>query len=578
MRFNFRTARNYDTAGGMRRRLVFNIVAFAVMFYAFFFLAGMCTAAFSNSHIPNEYREAANFDLTLNFIRGINPYALDVLEGDAPGCVFQYGPLFSLLVAGIHFILPFADIFVLHYIIALLCILAAAVMAAVIVRENTETLLPASCAFLFTIACTWRYGYVNAVPDTLGVTLLVLVFFVETRRRVYGKEYIEAALAVLLFYTKQYFVIVALSLFIYKLITDMKACIRLSVSGILLLVLSAAAVNYTCPLYFTYSLLIVHGVSGQSVAVSQPLVSNINLTGLSLAAASAKEDAGLPPTGWAFEALQLRSLISIFLFLFIGMLVGISRAFIQRTPNFAGSRLFVIHSMVAFAALLFLGQNDGAWLSYYLELLMPPVVIYSFISAEKNALDENSGRYLRLAFTVLLMFMVMYTTYRMDARLSYFRKSGEAKAVWDKGYAYCETYAKSGEILYRAPLGIKALEDGRYLYDNGHEMAIHQRFLDEYNRTVTYQKLFPYAGKLMQQHIDYRNGMREKVSVRGYSLVLKTATDEDAEEIVSRELLEGSGYVLLDSLDLDMGWDFCRVEFWVPADKDEPPLEATGTV
>ena len=97
MRFNFRSESNYDTAGGLRRRLVFNIVAFAVMFYTFFFIVGMCRAAFSGTDIPNEYREPANFDLTLTFIKGINPYSTEVLEGDVPGCVFQYGPAFSLL-------------------------------------------------------------------------------------------------------------------------------------------------------------------------------------------------------------------------------------------------------------------------------------------------------------------------------------------------------------------------------------------------------------------------------------------------------------------------------------------------
>ncbi|MBR1524943.1 MAG: hypothetical protein IJ641_10880 [Lachnospiraceae bacterium] len=577
MRFNPKADRFYDTAGGMRRRLVFNIVAFAVILYTVFFLSGICRAAFSSTHIPNEYREPANFDLTLAFIKGVNPYALDVLEEDAPGCVYQYGPLFSLIVAGIHFILSFMDIFVLHYIVALICVLAAALMAAVITHENTETLLPSVCVFLLTIVCTWRYGYVNAVPDTLGVTILVLIFFIETRKRIHGKEYIEAALAVALLYTKQYFVIIAASLFFYKLITDIRACVRLSISGILLLVGSVAVVNYTCPLYFTYTLLIVHGVSGQSVAVSRPLFSSIGLIGEALV--SPEEQAvQLPPTGWAFELLQLRSLISIFLFVFAGMIAGVVRAFATKTPRFNCSRLFVIHSGVAFMALLFLGQNDGAWLSYYLELLMPSVVIYSFISAERDALDDEIHRYFRWAYFALLMFMVMYTTYRVDSRLPYYEKSDEAMAVWEKAYNYCDAYAESGELLYRAPLGINALASGRYLYDNGHEMAIHQKFLDEYNATEFYQRIFPYAGRLMEQHIRYREEMRKKVTERKYSLVMKTATDEDAEEFVSAEALEGAGYVKLDTLGLEMGWVDYDVEFWVLAKSGEVPLEATGTV
>ena len=555
----------------MRRRLVFNIVAFAVMLYTLFFLTGICRSAFTGLHIPNEYREPANFDLTLTFIKGINPYAADVLEGNVPGCVYQYGPLFSLLTAGIHFIIPFADIFMLHYIIALICVLAAALMAAVIVHENTETLLPAACAFLFTVACTWRYGYINAVPDTMGVTLLVLIFFTETRRKLKGKEFIEAALAVLLLYTKQYFIIIALSLLIYKIVTDVRACLRLSVSGLALLAGSIYVINYTCPLYFTYTLLIVHGVSGQSVAASHPLFSSIGIT------AVAAPDR-IPSTGMAFEFLQLRSLLSIFLFVFAGMLAGVVKAFVRRTPAFNCSRLFVIHSLVAFAALIYLGQNDGAWLSYYLELLMPPVVIYSLISSEKDALDEGSEALFRWGYSALLMFIVMYTAYRIDARLPYYEKSSGTLQAWEKAEKYCDAYAEYGDILYRAPLGINALAAGRYLYDNGHEMAIHQRFLDEYNSTGFYRRLFPYGGRLMEQHLKYREEMRRKVSEREYSLVLKTATDEDAEEIISAAGLEKAGYMKLDTISLDMGWTFYDVEFWVVGEDGDLPLEATGTV
>lgn len=569
MRFNPKSDRAFEEAGGMRRRLVLNIIAFAVILYTFFFLVSICKAAITGCHIPNEYREPANFDLTLTFINGVNPYALDTLSNDVPACVFQYGPLFSLLVAGGHYMLPFVDIFVLHYAVALICVLAAAIMAAIIAHENTVTLLPPACVFLFTIACTWRYGYINAVPDTLGVTLLVLIFFIETRSGLPGKDYIEAALSVALLYTKQYFIIIAFSLFVYKLITDKRAWVKLSVSGILMLTVSMVVVNMTCPLYFTYTVLIVHGVSGQSVAAAHPLFSSIFLP-LANAGESANQ---LPATGWAFEILQLKSLTGIFIFAFAGMLEGIVRAFIQKTPRFNSSRLFVIHSGVAFSALLFLGQNDGAWLSYYLQLLMPSVIIYAFISMEKEVLDKEQQTSLKGAYMMLMILMVMYTTYRVDSRLAYFEKSEAALLEWDKAYRYCDAYASGGEILYRAPLGINALSRDRYLYDNGHEMAIHQRFLDEYNATAFYQRLFPYGGELMEQHLRYRDMMKNKVLDGGYSLVMTTATDG---ELITGKDLEDGGYVRLDTLNLDMGWATYDVEFWIRADGNKPSFATEG--
>ncbi len=578
MKFSFGSDRAHKEAGGIRRRLVLNSIAIAVLLYTLFFIISIFRISFIDRHIPNEYREPANFDLTMAFIKGINPYALETLNSDVPACVFQYGPLFSLITAGIYLIIPFADIFFLHYFLAFLCIMAAALMASVIVYENTQTWLPPVCVFLFTMACTWRYGYINAVPDTLGVTLLVLIFFIETRSSIHGKEYLEAAIAVALLYTKQYFIIIALSLFIYKLITDKKAWIKLSLSGIFILSVSVVIMNIICPLYFTYTLLIVHGVSGQSVAASHPLFSSIVLPGsanisISVAGQVSKEMDSVPSTGWAYEMIQIKSLLSIFFFVFLGMITGVAKAFSQKSPRFNSSRLFVIHSCVAFLALLYLGQNDGAWLSYYLQLLMPSVIVYSFISIEKDVLDEGIKKSYKWVYTILLIFMVMYTTYRVDSRLPYFEKSEENMKNWDKAYRYCDSYASSGEILYRAPLGINALANNRYLYDNGHEMAIHQRFLDEYEQSKFYQKLFPYGGKLMEQHIRYRNLMKEKVMSQEYSLVLTTATDGD---IVSAEDLKSCGYVVLDTIPLDMGWAVYDVDFWVLSDGEKPSFVTEG--
>ena len=64
MRFNFfGTKKVFDTAGGMRRRLIFNVVAAAVVFYSVFFVIHIAVFALTGIQIPNEYREAANVDL-----------------------------------------------------------------------------------------------------------------------------------------------------------------------------------------------------------------------------------------------------------------------------------------------------------------------------------------------------------------------------------------------------------------------------------------------------------------------------------------------------------------------------------
>ncbi|MCR5748309.1 MAG: glycosyltransferase family 39 protein [Lachnospiraceae bacterium] len=560
MRFNFfRSQSILNTAGGVRRRLIFNIVAAAVLFYTVFFVIHILGSMLSGIHIPNEYREAANVDLTLSIIKGVNPYSSEGLQEVHPRLVFQYGPLFSLLAAGIHFLLPFIDIVVLHYIIALICVGLGAAMSLRIVRENTRTWLPGMAVFLFTIVCTWRYGYINAVPDTLAVTLLILIFYVETREHIKGKEIIEALISVALFYTKQYFVIIALSLFIYKLIVDKRACIRLTISGLAFLASSIAAVQFFCPLYFTYTLLVVHGVSGQSTGAAAPVFSYIGTGALSTAIASTEYNE--PPSGWAFEWQQLKSLGGIFIFIFAGMVIGVIRAFKNRIPTFGGSRLFVIHTGVASLALLYLGQNDGAWLSYYLQLLMPSVIIYSFIAIEKVCFDDSIKSSYIIAAMGLFMFMVMFTMYRCDERLPVYDRSEISLSDWDRVYGYCDKYGAEGDVLYIAPLGFNALLNDRYLYDNGHEMAINEDFYEEYRNSDFYRKVFPQAGALMKKHLDYRDEMRERIRRQEYRLV--TAVP-GYETIADTTLLKQSGYELADTVTLDMGRTSYEVEFWIP--------------
>ena len=43
------------------------------------------------------------------------------------------------MTAGVHFIIPFVDVFELHYFIAFICILTAAVMAAAIAYEKSDS-------------------------------------------------------------------------------------------------------------------------------------------------------------------------------------------------------------------------------------------------------------------------------------------------------------------------------------------------------------------------------------------------------------------------------------------------------
>ena len=171
-----------------RKNLIYNLMAIPILVYTVYLLFTIASTTFVDDKYPNEYREAVNIQLTEAFMQGENPYSLDNLKAEQPGVFYLYGPVYSLFTAGIGMVIP-VDIFLLHYIVTLSAMLLSAGLVAIMVGEHTKTITAPAFAFLLIILCHWRYGYVNAIPDSfalcLSIIILFLQYFVKPLRRIF---------------------------------------------------------------------------------------------------------------------------------------------------------------------------------------------------------------------------------------------------------------------------------------------------------------------------------------------------------------------------------------------------------
>ena len=568
---NDRAAAGYESIRQFfsKRINIINLLAIPLIAYTVFLLYRIISASFTNIAIPNEYREAANIELTKAFIHGINPYSLEGLKADTPGIVYVYGPLYSLVTAFVSMFVHI-DLIVLHYIVTLISMLVAAVLTAEMIREHTRTVTAPAAGFLFVIICTWRYGYINAVPDSFALMLFILTIFIETRK-FKNKEIISALLTVAIFFTKQYFVIIFPIILVYTFISDKDSFKRYALYTALSGAIAVLAVSITCPLYWTYTIYFAHGPWGltheqinDAFGKSESSLADTTADAAAAvnAALSASAENTDPKTGFGYEILQLRTLAGTFLFIFAGAALGIIDALKKHFCNISDFMKFlIINIVISSAALIYLGRNDGAWLSYYLQLLMPSVIMLSVIYTE-NAILSAADKMRKYAYMLLFVLMLFFTIFRTDRRLSVYNLSEQERASWEEAYSILNTYCKKGEVYYSPLLAFNAISNDQYFYNNGHSMVITGWFKGEWEALKWEQKLFPYADEVMTENCKYQDKIIEKAADGEYSLITCiVGMDDDKGRMGADEISQGP-YEQIAIITLRAGRMSYDVQFW----------------
>ena len=496
--------RDFISAGYRRiRHCSFNnkfngisLLAIPAVIYTVYLLCGILGHTFLDVNIPNEYREAANVLLTKEFLAGHNPYSLAALKSDLPPMIYLYGPLYSIIVAALGVVFRI-DLVLLHYLVTFTCIIASALLAASIVKEHTKTAAAPVMAFLFLINCHWRYSYVNAVPDSLGLFMMVLILYLLSRPEMKLKPIICAVLSVLIFFSKQYFLLIAGTATAYLFLFESK---KASIKYLLTMALTAGGIagiiQWKFPLFWTYMIYLAKG-PGKGVAgtVTRGTVKM---------------------SGEAYNFQQIMSIGGMFLFFFIAATAGVLYCIFKKKLEKIDFLMFG-HMAVAGICLLYIGKNDGAWLSYYLELFVPALIMEALILVERLC-PPPSKRWKYLAFALFYTVMFAFTAFRTDTRLKKSQMTEKDYDAWAEAQSIMSANSDGDMYLYPL-LAYYGLKNDKYVYNTGQPFVVTEKFYKRYLKNEGSQQKFPYAGEIFKKHLDYRADVKERVIEGDYSMV-----------------------------------------------------------
>lgn len=539
-----------DTAAGQDRVRQFfankiNILCIPLIIYCMYFIAALLVHTFSDANIPNEYREAANVLLTKVFMEGENPYALKALDGELPCYIYLYGPFYSCITAFFARMIP-VDIVLIHYFVTFICMLVSGIFAAKLVRRYSCSYTAPVCAFLFLLVCHWRYGFVNAVPDSMALMFMMMILYFLTFDGFKYKAMVCAALTIASFFTKQYFLLIAGTVFIYLMIYERKTAVRYVLDCVIITAVLAAVITLFCPLFWTYT---IYLAKGPGSGIAGHVTKN-----------------GVKVTSGEYNMQQIMSVGGLFLFFFVAEAVGVAVSVIKRKCSKIDILMLIHLAVSGLCLVLYLGKNGGAWLSYYLELFVPALVIGALLMLEKLTdmylISDSGVKKKILLFMLMASYIVMtgFTIMRVEQRLPKTPMNSGDYEAWKKAEAGVGKYSYGEEYLYPL-LAYYGIENNEYIYNSGQPFVVSEKFYKKYMESGLAQKYFPYAEDIFEQHLNYRKEIMSKVLNGEYTLVTYIPDYESDEVFTAHDLSQK--YSLSETLTLRTGRQLWDVQLWV---------------
>lgn len=491
---------------------------------------------------PQEFREMATVKLANDFSKGINPYSIDLLQADdLPVINNMYGFLVPLVMS--LFISVLREISCISALqICELVTLGVEVIGLVFaykevfIKTGRQDIAIWSAISIF--ACYWRYSPVGgAFPDQFGLTLsLIIVYYItkcEEERKC--NPVLCAIFVIILFYIKQYFVFIALSIFIYFCINySLKRAISFVVSGALLGAISIIVVNYIFPLYFTETI---------------PLAQGQTSTG-----------------NWQYSLMQIIKLLGkSFAINTIFFIVAIVCAFYYIKKRQEKIKVISIELLQVFCVVPFvfyIAQNTGTIYTYYLQLWVPYIVICSMVGIDSVLkLIKKPNIKLFLAIPLCISFVISCKWNMKWIRQPLLNK--KQIADWNKAYQILNDYASNGEILVSPHLSNYCLDNEIYTAEYGQAEFNTNYNLENWENNYIWRNIFPYGKDILVGNLMYREKIHNKIIAAEYECIALTSSGnyEIPVDNIS-ELTEGK-YYLIDKLILDMGNQEWETYFYV---------------
>jgi len=532
-----------------RQNVILLFISIPVIAFTVFFLYQIIGNMITSLAYPLEYREAVNIAFTKQILEGKNPYSLFAIsENVTPGVIYLYPFIYCYLVAFVELIFPI-NLVLLHYLVSLFCMLGSAFLISYMVNEHGKSLIAPSVSFLLTLVCHWRYSYISATPDSLGLFVSILALFILSRKNYKYRTILVSLLTVLQFYIKQYFILLAVTAIIYFLFLSKKEFVKYFLYSAILTILSAIIVTIAFPTYWTYAFYLLKGsevyfnIEQFKYALEQFLYIGILYGCFFLMI--------LLTILFAFKQHKTKMKLH---FKDINLPLFVFTNHVNSSSN-DDLLVFWINFFTCGLGLFYFGLNNGAYLTYYLQLWGPSVIFIGLFCFEK-AFSKITRRYLFLLFYCFSIFITIFLNIR---KLPYHQLDYSEQLQWSKAYDLLEQYETN--VCYYSPLmAFWAIEHDKYVYDLGHVGIATQKDYDRWLNDSFSQTLFPYAGNILETNLKYQNKMNQTMKNKEYALVTRVK----GMDIVFSDNDLSLYYELLCTLPLRTGNSVYETDFWIP--------------
>lgn len=477
--------------------------------------------------IPNEIREGANAAVTQAFAEGNNPYKNSLIDKGLPNVYYMYPLLNNIIGAAIVNLTGIPSGLVL-LVLNFLWTGLTSILIAQVVKRYTKSFYLAGIAFLLSHYCGWRYTNVSAFPDMLAVFLMTFIMYIctcmEDKVKKEGKIIaLLSVLTVLCFYSKQYTVIVAFPVFLFLLMKGYrKSCVLYVVETAVLMGISALIIYITMPLYFVETLLMVGGSADNELR-------------------------------WAVT--QFIKIGKLFFPEFLVILC--SFLYHVRKKSFKFDYVWISFITMA-VLLLYFGQNNGAHLSYYLQLWLPSVIIVSMRAVHEFACFTKRNWQKYLLYLAVLCSAVYPGIFLNTPLLS-----SQQRENWSR----VMEIADNSEFMLATPqMADWAVANGTYLYDYGQNQYIFRKEMDDFwirvSESEWIQAIFPEISDLKRAHEQYREELISQLNNKEYDVLMIVPGVGFVRDFTEFEQIRDAKYELTETIEIETGVWKWEMEVW----------------
>lgn len=512
----------------IRDKIKLENISFLIVFiFAVLAVASNIFYAYITRSGPNEFRELTLVKYAVDFADGINPYSLNLLDSDVPSNAGCYGFVVPLVMSVVMRLVP-ADMYIFAYEF---CTILASVVSMIFFAKalSLQGVHPLFQAFgaLSIFMATFSYPYPVAMTEQYGFALATILLYLVIRDEIRGLYHpiLYAVLLVIMFYIKQYYILIGFALFMYLLVKMCGDALRLFVIGMAMGITSVAVVWFVFPLYFP------------------------------LAIARANLDATMDEWNYSFD--QIKSIVLeeqqvAFIFFVFGIILVAKRVFDYRKAakdciwdKLKCSLRFELAAVVILLPFaLYLARNVGQIKSYIYEIWIPYMVFCGLCAVQELFNKSNDLnkilKHLTVAILCILTVLGAYGVFKYEYKDMNTANYKDYNAAWDQAYALIDKYAGDREVLIPAHLSAYCFASNQYTDDYGQAEYMGEKALGKFSDNKLYSKIFPNLGKLMEIDVRYEEQVKKAVSEGKYKLVV---------------VCDGIGRFKLNDLDLDENYE-----------------------